>query len=116
LSGDAEVETRDDELILDVSEIETIHDSVFLDESENRGVLERTEVSDGVDRTEYEDELVRELREDWVSFIECVTVKEELPDGVLLSESKDDRETLGLCVREELPDSVPLGHEVRDEL
>ena len=38
--------------MLDVSELDTIHDSVFLEESENRGVLERTEVSDGVDRTE----------------------------------------------------------------
>ncbi len=52
MSGDAEVETRGDELILVVSEIETIHDSVFLEESENRGVLERIGVSDGVDRTE----------------------------------------------------------------
>ena len=38
--------------MLDVSEFDTIHDSVFLEESENRGVLERIEVSDSVDKTE----------------------------------------------------------------
>jgi len=52
IAGDAEVEIWGDELILDVSEIELIHDSVPLEESENRGVLERTGVSDCVDRTE----------------------------------------------------------------
>jgi hypothetical protein len=51
-----------------------------------------------------------------VSLIVYVRVSEELPEGVLLSESRGDRETLGLIVKEELPDSVPLGHEVKEEL
>ena len=48
--------------------------------------------------------------------IEYVNDTEELPEGVLLSESKDDREILGLFVKEELPDSELLGQEVREEL
>ena len=52
IAGDAEVERSGDELILDISEVELIHDSVPLEESENRGVLEITGLSDCVDRTE----------------------------------------------------------------